>query len=600
MAEGIVVKIWNVTVNKGERSGASQLANSIQYIENPEKVAMKMEDINFSQIHNELEYVKNELKTRNGLLVGGRRISDFSNATNEMMQVKNFFGKLDGRIALHGLISLDQEESIPKSAGKLMLLLEEVLEQVFPMNQVVYAVHTNTENMHLHFIVNTVGVDGKKIHMDCDFMKKVLQPIVNEKAIKYGFTPNKKWSQEHKKEVIPLPQRKMLLCKLIDHAIEETDDFASFVAYLRKDGMQINVGKHLSLQLEEMATPMRSGRLGEDYTIDGICRRLAAKKAPLVWKGIKEHSHYISEKEMLLFTPDKMKRYKDMTPEQKSNAIRLLRLKRNPWEEVRERNWRLQRMSKQLNEVGFVYELVHYYSKETDSVRSALDEIGKRRTALSEEKKEVQTSLKQNRSIVSIYEELQKYMQKAYLYDAFGRTEYIEDFKKYKELSERLETIYGKSVEEVEAFVTDQRNQLLYAKAQDQELKKQYALIKNYMEKGSFKVNEDVLSFYQAVGHGEASRNAREYGTFASDVRYITAKNEDEIVVRVLTTPDLVNGKTTITTTVTVLDKNNKVLKEICSKDLDAKAFNKAIFEIAEEYKLKDCKTQKKNHRRNL
>lgn len=55
MAEGIVVKIWNVTVNKGERSGASQLASSIQYIENPEKVAMKMEDINFSQIHNELE-----------------------------------------------------------------------------------------------------------------------------------------------------------------------------------------------------------------------------------------------------------------------------------------------------------------------------------------------------------------------------------------------------------------------------------------------------------------------------------------------------------------------------------------------------------------
>ena len=120
------------------------------------------------------------------------------------------------------------------------------------------------------------------------------------------------------------------------------------------------------------------------------------------------------------------------------------------------------------------------------------------------------------------------------------------------------------------------------------------------MEKGSFKVNEDVLSFYQAVGHGEASRNAREYGSYPSDERYLTPKNVLEIVVRALTTPDLVNGKTTITTTVTVLDKNNKVLKEICSKDLDAKAFNKAIFEIAEEYKLNDCKTQKKNHRRNL
>jgi len=174
-----------------------------------------------------------------------------------------------------------------------MLLLEEVIEQVFPMNQVVYAVHTNTENMHLHFIVNTVGVDGKKIHMDCDFMKKVLQPIVNEKAIKYGFTPNKKWSKQHKKEVIPLPQRKMLLCKLIDHAIEETDDFASFVAYLRKDGMQVNVGKHLSLQLEEMASPMRSGRLGEDYTIDGICRRLAAKKGVITPATVRQKEDII-------------------------------------------------------------------------------------------------------------------------------------------------------------------------------------------------------------------------------------------------------------------------------------------------------------------
>ena len=107
MAEGIVVKIWNVTVNKGERSGASQLASSIQYIENPEKVAMKMEDINFSQIHNELEYVKNELKTRNGLLVGGRRISDFSNATNEMMQVKNSIFIFCMVISLYANIKVD-------------------------------------------------------------------------------------------------------------------------------------------------------------------------------------------------------------------------------------------------------------------------------------------------------------------------------------------------------------------------------------------------------------------------------------------------------------------------------------------------------------
>lgn len=125
-------------------------------------------------------------------------------------------------------------------------------------------------------------------------------------------------------------------------------------------------------------------------------------------------------------------------------------------------------------------------------------------------------------------------MKKAYLYDAFGRTEYMEDFKKYKELSERLEIIYGKSVEEVEAFVTDQRNQLLYAKAQDQELKKQYALIKNYMEKGSFKVNEDVLSFYQAVGHGEASRNAKLTWEYLKENGMLTDEMMEYLTDRIL------------------------------------------------------------------
>ena len=58
------------------------------------------------------------------------------NATEEMMQIKEFYGKLDGRVATHGVISLDESESNPKNAGKLMLLLDELMQKVFPDNQV--------------------------------------------------------------------------------------------------------------------------------------------------------------------------------------------------------------------------------------------------------------------------------------------------------------------------------------------------------------------------------------------------------------------------------------------------------------------------------
>lgn len=599
MAEGIVIKIWNVTASSSTRSGASQIQSSIDYIENPEKVGIRISDSSQLQMGNELTYVMNDIKTVDGLYVGARHITDIKNATEEMMQIKEFYGKLDGRVATHGVISLDVTESDPKNAGKLMLLLDELMQKVFPDNQVVYAVHTNTENLHIHFILNTVGLYGKKIHMDNDFMSKVLEPAVNELAEKYGFTPNEKWNRKKMPEAIPLPQRKMILRGLIDNAIEQTDDFAAFIAYLRADGLTVNVGKNLSLQMDGMQRAMRTGQLGKNYTIEGICQRLSTKMDPLVWKSISEEAHYISEKEMLLFTPSKMKNYSDMNQNEKKEVVRMLRLGRNPWEETRNDNWQIQRMSKQLNEIGYVYELVHYYSRGVDNAELALSDIISRRKNLSEERKEIRENLKAYKPIISIYEEMKKYMIRAYLYDAYGRTEYIEDFKRYQELSDRLMKIYGKSVEEVADYIADQRAQLIYAKAQDVELNDQYKIIKNYLDNKRFEVDERGLSFFKAVGHSEAKREAREYGIFASDMKYITAKDVEDIIVRVVTTPDVIDGKNTVTTTVTVLTNDEKVVKEISSKYLDAKAFNDALFELSTEYGLRECQTHRKNIRKN-
>ena len=599
MAEGIVIKIWNVKASSSTRSGASQIQSSIDYIENPEKVCIRIADSSQFQMGNELTYVMNDIKTVDGLYVGARHITDIKNATEEMMQIKEFYGKLDGRVATHGVISLDVTESDPKNAGKLMLLLDELMQKVFPDNQVVYAVHTNTENLHIHFILNTVGLYGKKIHMDNDFMSKVLEPAVNELAEKYGFTPNEKWNRKKRLEDIPLPQRKMILRGLIDNAIEQTDDFAAFIAYLRADGLTVNVGKNLSLQMDGMQRAMRTGQLGKNYTIEGICQRLSTKMDPLVWKSISEEAHYISEKEMLLFTPSKMKNYSDMNQDEKKEAVRMLRLGRNPWEETRNDNWQIQRMSKQLNEIGYVYELVHYYSRGVDNAELALSDIISRRKNLSEERKEIRENLKAYKPIISIYEEMKKYMIRAYLYDAYGRTEYIEDFKRYQELSDRLMNIYGKSVEEVADYIADQKAQLIYAKAQDTELNDQYKIIKNYLDNKKFEVDERGLSFFKAVGHSEAKREAREYGIFASDMKYITAKDVEDIIVRVVTTPDVIDGKNTVTTTVTVLTNDEKVVKEISSKYLDAKAFNDALFELSTEDDLRECQTHRKNIRKN-
>ena len=597
MAQGIVAKIWNITAASG-KSASAQISSSIDYIENPEKVGVMLDIDNVNQLNNQLMYVTDEIKTVDGLYVGGRHIMDFDNATSEMMQVKEFYGKLDGRVAMHGIISLSEEESDPRNAGKLMLLLNEFMERIFSEHQVVYAVHTNTENMHVHFVVNTVGLDGKKIHMDRSFMKKTFEPTLNQLAEKYGFTPNEKWRREPVVDKIPIAKRKVLLRKLIDHAIEQTDDVAAFIAYLRADGLEVNVGKHISVEMDDMVKAMRTNQLGENYTAKAIVRRLATKMDPLIWKGVGEHSHYLPQREMVNFVPAKMKRYQDMTRAEKKQALRLIRLGRNPWEENYIDNWQIQKMTRELNETAYVYELVHYYSNGKDNVKAAEAEILARKQKLTEEMKALRENLKRNQPIISIYDELKEHMVRAYLFDVYGRTEYVADFIKYRELVERLEVSYGKTVEEVADFVADQRGQLAYAKAQVSELSAQYREILRFTKEGRFVDKGHILSFFDAVGHKEAVRQAREYNIFTSEIRYITAKNVDDVIIRVMTMPETVDGKAIVTTKIEVMDGKDKVIRTVESKEMDSKAFNKEIYELAEEYGLKECIIHKNNIRK--
>ena len=595
MAKGIVAKIWNISANSNTRSASAQISSSIEYIENPEKVGVVLDIGSVNQINNQLMYVTNEVKTMVGLYVGGRHIVDFNNATEEMMRVKEFYGKMDGRVATHGIISLDRGESGEANAGKLMLLLNDFMEALFPEHQVVYAVHTNTENLHIHFVINTVGLDGKKIHMDRSFMKKVFEPTLNKLAEKYGFTPNEKWRRDVVEDKVPIAKRKIILRKLIDRAIEQTDDIEAFIAYLRANGLEVNVGKHISVETDDMVRAMRTNQLGENYTTKAIIHRLATKQNPLIWHSVGEHSHYLSKRELVNFTPTKMKKYKDMTSEEKQKALRLIRLGRNPWEERYIDNWQIQKMAKELNETAYVYELVHFYSGGRDNTDFAMEEILYRREKLQKEIKEIRKSLKEYQPIINIYEEMKQYMIKAYLFDAYGKTEYVADFLKYKELARILEVSYNKTVEEVADYIADQRGALAYAKTQVKELSAQYRAIYRYVNAGMFVDRGHVLSFLDAVGYAEAIRQAKEYKVYVNEIRYITAKNADDVVIRVTTMPEMVDGKPIVTTKIEVIDKDENVIKSISSADISSSAFNKELIELADEYGLKECSIHKTN-----
>ena len=578
--DGIVAKMWNIKEGSMGRGTAVQITDSISYITNSEKCDGVIAVDGLMQVGREVSYVINDLKTLQGLYVGGRHISDIQNATNEMMQVKEFHNKLGGRVALHGIVSLPVGESGKENAGKLMMLVDNLLEEIFPDHQAIYAVHTNTDNLHVHFVVNTVALNGRKIHMDNNFMSKVFDPYLNKLARKYGFSPNMAWEEEKEPDEIKYSDRVIRLRQAVDTAIEWSDDFDSFLHNLRSQGIKVNCGKYLSLRMERMPRAIRSFRLGNRYTIDAIRDRLLGKREEMIRSEVGDHILTLGSPAQIYVKTTPLKKYADMNAEEKQEAIRMLKLGRNPWREQYKSNWQLQRIAEEFHRTANIYELIRTYAPDTGNVNDALRNIIRKQKEIAEEKKAVKAKLREYKPIIDLYREAEKHEKRAYLYEFAGCDEYLSDYLEYKMLVDRLEKGYSKTINEVAEYVEEEENQILYAKAQAKELSSAYHTILRFAQNELSQQEVEYLSLYEAIGYTKARTAAVHQGVFESSIKYIAADGVDEGYIRVVILPDIVGGTRTVTATVSVYDKKGELVKEFSSKEANMKEFKQSISEL--------------------
>lgn len=587
--EGIVAKIWNIKEGTMGRGAAVQITDSISYITNSEKCDGVIVNDDFMQVGREVSYVINDIKTLQGLYVGGRHISDIQNATNEMMQVKEFHNKLGGRVALHGIVSLPVGESGKENAGKLMMLADDLLEEIFPDHQAIYAVHTNTENLHVHFVVNTVALNGRKIHMEHNFMSKVFDPYLNKLARQYGFSPNMAWEEEKEPDEIKFSDRVIKLRQVVDTAIEWSDDFDSFLHNLRSQGIQVNCGKYLSLRMDGMSRAIRSFRLGSRYTIDAIRDRLLGKREELIRSEVGDHIFAGGSPAQIYVKTTPLKKYADMDAEEKKEAIRMLKLGRNPWREQYKSNWQLQRIAEEFHRTANIYELIRTYAPDTGNVNDALRNIIQKQKEIAEEKKVVKTKLRDYKPIIDLYKEAVKHEKRAYLYEFAGCDEYLSDYLEYKMLVDRLEKGYSKTINEVAEYVEEEENQILYAKAQAKELSSAYHTILRFAQNELRQQEAEYMSLYEAIGYAKAKTAAVHQGVFESSIKYIAADSVDDGYIRVVILPDIVGGTRTVTATVSVYGKNGELKKEFSSQETNVKEFNQNISELKADMGFYRC-----------
>lgn len=253
-----------------------RLKEVIDYANNPDKTTAK--EYLDEDLYAAIRYVENDDKTDQTIFVSGINCSKH-NAYNEMIAVKRRFGERGKNIAYHGYQSFAAGEVTPNEAHQIGL---ETARQMWGARyQVVVTTHLNTDNIHNHFVINSVSfVDGKKFRNgigDRLELRKISDAICaarNKSVIQsHKFYSNKKeyWIRNSGK----LTHRDILR-RDVDEAIANSGSFKEIEYCMKNLGYRFERDfyyEHPSVIADGWKRAIRISGLGENYTKERIRER---------------------------------------------------------------------------------------------------------------------------------------------------------------------------------------------------------------------------------------------------------------------------------------------------------------------------------------
>ena len=152
-----VTKIWTIK---------DSLQRVLDYAANPDKTE-------YDALAQTLHYAENDAKTKlneSAQLVTGIHCR-VDHAWEDMRAVQERFGKTDGVVALHAYQSFREGEVTPEQCHEIgVALARKVWGRRF---QVLVATHMNTDNLHNHFVINSVSyLDQEPSYGGRDYLEK--------------------------------------------------------------------------------------------------------------------------------------------------------------------------------------------------------------------------------------------------------------------------------------------------------------------------------------------------------------------------------------------------------------------------------------------
>ena len=107
--------------------------------------------------HDTLRYIFDPNKA---VYIGGSGISSPEKAAEEMQSIAAQFGKDSGKRVRHSVVSFHPSEGVSLENAKLYA--QRIIQYYAPDYQIAYAVHGNTDEVHIHLVMNQIGLDGSR------------------------------------------------------------------------------------------------------------------------------------------------------------------------------------------------------------------------------------------------------------------------------------------------------------------------------------------------------------------------------------------------------------------------------------------------------
>ncbi len=195
-----------------------------------------------SDLYAALQYVFNDKKSDKRMHVSGINCNA-KRAYERMTATKKRFGKTGGNVAYHGYQSFQTGEVTPEEAHKIGL--ETARRMWGKKYEIVVPPHLNTDNLHNHFVVNSVSFktgrkfenhisDHHKLHEISDAVCLEYGKSVLKEAEFYGGAKKDYWP----KQIGGMSHRELLKAD-IDTALAQSTNFKAFELRLKDMGYEI-------------------------------------------------------------------------------------------------------------------------------------------------------------------------------------------------------------------------------------------------------------------------------------------------------------------------------------------------------------------------